>query len=91
MHFAGESGLYAPFNSKLPILAFGLAINISKTEVLYQSAPGSPHKDPDLYIVLWSTQRLSTFMSTPRISRHVDIIINISTKEQRKNKMSIIM
>ena len=41
-------------------------------------------------IVLWSTQRLSTFMSTQRISRHVDIIFNISTKEQWKNKMSII-
>ena len=42
-------------------------------------------------LVLWSTQRLSTFMSTQRISRHVDIIFNISTKEQWKNKMSIIM
>ena len=41
-------------------------------------------------VVLWSTQRLSTFMSTQRISRHVDIIFNISTKEQWKNKMSII-
>ena len=41
-------------------------------------------------LVLWSTQRLSTFMSTQRISRHVDIIFNISTKEQWKNKMSII-
>ena len=40
--------------------------------------------------MLWSTQRLSTFMSTQRISRHVDIIFNISTKEQWKNKMSII-
>ena len=43
-----------------------------------------------LQIVLWSTQRLSTFVSTQRISRHVDIIFNISTKEQWKNKMSII-
>ena len=41
-------------------------------------------------LVLWSTQRSSTFMSTQRISRHVDIIFNISTKEQWKNKMSII-
>ena len=41
-------------------------------------------------IVLWSTQRLSSFMSTQRISQHVDIIFNISTKEQWKNKMSII-
>ena len=41
--------------------------------------------------MLWSTQGLSTFMSTQRISRHVDIIFNISTKEQWKNKMSIIM
>ena len=38
---------------------------------------------------LWSTQRLSTFMLTQRISQHVDIIFNISTKEQWKNKMSI--
>ena len=30
-------------------------------------------------------------MSTQRISRHVNIIFNISTKEQWKNKMSIIM
>ena len=44
-----------------------------------------------LTVVLWSTQRLSTFMSTQRISQHVDIIFNISTKEQWKNKMSIIM
>ena len=44
-----------------------------------------------LLLVLWSTQRLSTFMSTQRIFRHVDIIFNISTKEQWKNKMSIIM
>ena len=44
----------------------------------------------DMGLVLWSTQRLSTFMSTQRISRHVDIIFNISTKEQWKNKMSII-
>ena len=29
---------------------FGLTINISKTEVLYQPAPGTPHKDPDLHI-----------------------------------------
>ena len=43
-----------------------------------------------LLLVLWSTQRLSTFMSTQRISQHVDIIFNISTKEQWKNKMSII-
>ena len=43
-----------------------------------------------LGLVLWSTQRLSTFMSTQRISRHVDIIFNISTKEQWQNKMSII-
>ena len=42
------------------------------------------------YLVLWSTQRLSTFMSTQRISRYVDIIFTISTKEQWKNKMSII-
>ena len=41
-------------------------------------------------VVLWSTQRLSTFMSTQRISQHVDIIFNISTKEQWKNRMSII-
>ena len=34
------------------------------------------------HIVLWSTQRLSTFMSTQRISRHVDITFNISTKKQ---------
>ena len=38
------------------------------------------------YVVLWSTQRLSTFMSTQRISRHVDITFNISTKEQWKIK-----
>ena len=45
-----------------------------------------------LILVLWSTQRLSTFMSAQRIYiRHVDIIFNISTKEQWKNKMSIIM
>ena len=31
-------------------VAFGLTINIGKTEVLYQPAPGTPHKDPDLYI-----------------------------------------
>ena len=37
-------------------------------------------------VVLWSTQRLSTFMSTQRISRHVDITFNISTKEQWKLK-----
>ena len=37
-------------------------------------------------LVLWSTQRLSTFMSTQRISRHVDITFNISTKEQWKIK-----
>ena len=36
--------------------------------------------------MLWSTQRLSTFMSTQRISRHVDITFNISTKEQWKIK-----
>ena len=30
--------------------AFGLSINISKTEVLYQPAPDTAHKDPDLYI-----------------------------------------
>ena len=39
-------------------------------------------------LVLWSTQRLSTFMSTQRISRHVDIIFNISTKEQWKNNVN---
>ena len=27
-------------------VAFGLTINIGKTEVLYQPAPGTPHKDP---------------------------------------------
>ena len=50
------------------------------------------HSDDNcrVQLVLWSTQRLSTFMSTHRISRHVDIIFNISTKEQWKNKMSII-
>ena len=37
-------------------------------------------------VVLWSTQRLSTFMSTQRISRHVDMTFNISTKEQWKIK-----
>ena len=42
------------------------------------------------FLVLWSTQCLSTFISTQRISQHVDIIFNISTKEQWKNKMSII-
>ena len=36
--------------------------------------------------MLWSTQRLSTFMSTQRICRHVDITFNISTKEQWKIK-----
>lgn len=30
--------------------AFGLSINIKKTEILYQPAPGTPHEDPDLYI-----------------------------------------
>ena len=43
-----------------------------------------------IVLVLWSTQCLSTFMSTQRISQHVDMIFNISTKEQWKNKMSII-
>ena len=38
------------------------------------------------HVVLWSTQRLSTFVSTQRISRHVDITFNISTKEQWKIK-----
>ena len=33
-------------------------------------------------IVLWSTQRLSTFMSTQRISRHVDITFNGKSKLQ---------
>ena len=42
-------------------------------------------------VVLWLTQGLSTFMLTQRISRHVNIIFNISTKEQWKHKMSIIM
>ena len=52
---------------------------LTHTEMLYTLA-----------LVLWSTQRSSTFMSTQRISRHVDTIFNISTKEQWKNKMSII-
>ena len=39
-----------------------------------------------LKLVLWSTQRLSTFMSTQRISWHVDITFNISTKERWKIK-----
>ena len=39
-----------------------------------------PHKVKTL--VLWSTQRWSTFLSTQRISQHVDIIFNILTKEQ---------
>ena len=30
-------------------VAFGLTVNISKTEVLHQPAPGTPHEDPDLY------------------------------------------
>ena len=42
-------------------------------------------------VVLWSTRRLLTFMSTQRISWHVDIIFNISTKQEWKNKISIIM
>ena len=55
------------------------------------SQPASEHLSPwTTLLVLWSTQRLSTFMSTQRISRHVDIIFYISTKEQWKNKMSII-
>ena len=37
-------------------------------------------------VVLWSTQRLSTFMSTQRISQHVDTTFNVSTKEQWKIK-----
>ena len=36
-------------------------------------------------LVLWSTQRLSTFMSTQRISRHVDKTFNISTKKTMEN------
>ena len=43
-----------------------------------------PTKQGELWVVLWSTQRLLTFMSTQRISRHVDITFNISTKEQWK-------
>ena len=31
-------------------VAFGPTVNISKAEVLYHPAPGTPHKDPDLYI-----------------------------------------
>ena len=37
-----------------------------------------------LTIVLWLAQRLSTFMLTQRIFQHVDIIFNISTKEEWK-------
>ena len=53
---------------------------------LSRSVP--PHKCGQSGPILgsWSTQRLSTFLSTPIISRHVDIIINISTEEHRKNE-----
>ena len=60
------------------------------TCLLRQGQKVSVHSSQYYRVVLWSTQRLSTFMSTQRISQHVDMIFNISTKEQWKNKMSII-
>ena len=57
--YADDSALVAQSHEDLQAIldrfvaaavSFGLTINISKTEVLYQPAPGTPHKDPDLYI-----------------------------------------
>jgi len=42
-------------------VALGLTINIKKTEVLYQPAPGDPHQDPDLYIHGEPVKSVSSF------------------------------
>ena len=47
---------------------------------------------PDFFLTLLSTSAVvDIYVNRQILSRHVDIIFNISTKEQWKNKMSIIM